>query len=108
MMRQLRIANQVRQQRWEAGNDFSVLYFSNALAGEAGELCNVIKKLERAKITSIGSKATIADAAEELADVVIYADLLAAKLGIDLKTAVISKFNATSEKYGLGVYMDGG
>jgi NTP pyrophosphatase (non-canonical NTP hydrolase) len=36
----------------------------------------------------------------ELADVVIYVDLLAARLGIDLGQAVIDKFNATSKKVG--------
>src|SRR5438132_10255212 len=50
-----------------------------ALAGEVGEACNLIKKMRRGdpKITRI-------DVGEELADVVIYADLLAQRLGLDL------------------------
>ena len=36
----------------------------------------------------------------ELADVVIYVDLLAARLDIDLGDAVIQKFNLTSKKIG--------
>lgn len=41
------------------------------------------------------------DLAEELADVVICADLCAVSAGIDLGAAVVAKFNATSEKVGL-------
>ncbi len=49
------------------------------------------------------SKATVEDLSEELADVVICADLLAAKYNIDLEAAVKDKFNKTSDKYNLGV-----
>lgn len=35
--------------------------------------------------------------ADELADVIIYADLIAARLGIDLGDAVRRKFNEVSE-----------
>jgi NTP pyrophosphatase (non-canonical NTP hydrolase) len=39
-----------------------------------------------------------ANIGKELADVIIYADLLAARLGIDLGIAVANKFNEVSER----------
>lgn len=77
-----------------------------ALSGESGEACNAVKKLRRLEDGTNTSKdpATEADCvaavAEELADTVIYADLLAARLGIDLGQAVREKFNAVSELRG--------
>ena len=62
-----------------------------AMIGEAGEVCNEVKKLKYGD----GSNLRLA---LELADVVIYADLLAARQGIDLGRAVIAKFNAVSRK----------
>lgn len=44
--------------------------------------------------------------ADELADVVIYLDILAAQLGIDLGEAVMKKWNKTSEKVGVPMYID--
>jgi hypothetical protein len=71
------------------------------MAGEVGEACNVIKKLDRERMGIRGSRALPGQLAEELADVVICADLIALAEGIDLDQAVTDKFNATSEKVGL-------
>jgi NTP pyrophosphatase (non-canonical NTP hydrolase) len=73
----------------------------NELAGETGEACNVIKKLERERLGYRGSRDTIEHLAEELADVIIVADMIACDAGFELGPAIIAKFNATSEKYGL-------
>lgn len=73
----------------------------NELGGEAGEAQNVIKKIERERLGLRGSRVSINDLADELADVIICADLIAMEEGIDLGKAVKRKFNATSEKYGL-------
>jgi NTP pyrophosphatase (non-canonical NTP hydrolase) len=97
----LRFANYTRQQEWDPDNQITLSYRGNELAGEVGEACNVIKKLERERLGIRGSRATKEQLAEELADVVICVDLLAAALGIPLGDAVRAKFNATSEKYGL-------
>ncbi len=97
----LREAIAVRQIEWDANNDITLAYRGNELAGEVGEACNVIKKLERERIGIRGSRATIEQLAEELADVVICVDLIAMHVGVDLDAAVRRKFNATSEKYGL-------
>ena len=71
------------------------------LAGEVGEACNQLKKLERVRLGLVGGKLDTADLCEELADVVICVDLIAMDLGIDLGEAVRQKFNRTSEKYSL-------
>jgi len=68
-----------------------------ALAGETGELCNLLKKLRR------GDQVDMEDVADELADVICYADLTATRLGIDLAEAVRRKFNRVSEKRGSAV-----
>jgi NTP pyrophosphatase (non-canonical NTP hydrolase) len=97
----LREANQARQQEWNPGSQTSLSFTSNELAGEVGEACNVVKKLERERLGLRGSRATVGDLAAELADVIICADLLAMQVGVDLGEAVVAKFNATSEKVGL-------
>lgn len=94
----LRDANISRQREWDAGNQITLAYRGNELAGEVGEACNIIKKIERMRMGIRGSRATAEQLAEELADVVICADLIAMDAGIDLEEAVRTKFNATSEK----------
>lgn len=103
----LRSANAARQQEWDQDDQITASYRGNELAGEVGEACNVIKKLERERLGISGSRATVGDLAEELADVVICADLIALHYRIDLDAAVIAKFNKTSEKVGLSTRLAG-
>lgn len=70
------------------------LEWGGALAGETGELCNFLKKLRR------GEKIKKKKIAHELADVITYADLTAARLGIDLGESVREKFNLVSKRKG--------
>lgn len=97
----LRQANALRQAEWDPGTQISLSFRGNELAGEVGEACNVIKKLERERMGIRGSRAEPSQLADELADVVICADLIALDEGINLGMAVARKFNATSEKVGL-------
>jgi NTP pyrophosphatase (non-canonical NTP hydrolase) len=97
----LRAANIARQREWDKAGAIDAAYRGNELAGEVGEACNVIKKLERERHGIIGSRATVGELADELADVIICADLIAMQYGIDLDAAVARKFNATSVKVGL-------
>lgn len=99
----LREANAKRQREWCPDQTPDLSFRGNELAGETGEACNVIKKLERERQGWRGSRATREQLAEELADVIIVADLIALDLGIDLGEAVRAKFDATSAKYGLNV-----
>lgn len=114
----LRAANAARQAEWDKDDRITLAYRANEMAGEVGEALekavavilmaaasgrasNIAKKLERERLNIRGSRATRTELADELADVVICADLIAAGEDIDLDAAVVAKFNATSEKVGL-------
>ena len=97
----LRKANIERQQEWDPSNKIDLSYRGNELAGESGEVSNVIKKLERERLGIRGSRDTLEHLAEELADVIICVDLIAAHTGINLSDAIKNKFNATAEANGL-------
>ncbi len=75
MFTSLRTANNVRQKEWDPTDKIDFSWRCNELAGEAGEVCNVLKKMHRERVGLPGSRAVKADLAEELADVVICADL---------------------------------
>ncbi|WP_312139380.1 MazG-like family protein [Brevundimonas sp.] len=100
-VRGLRAANIARQAEWDPSAKISLSYRGNELAGETGEACNIIKKIDRERLGIRGSRETVEHLGEELADVVICADLVAMAEGIDLDAAIQAKFNATSEKVGL-------
>lgn len=101
----LRMANATRQAEWDPTNAITLEYRGNELAGEVGEACNIIKKLARERLGLKGSRATKEQLADELADIVICTDLIAMDMGIDLDKAVREKFNRTSEKLGLSIFM---
>lgn len=104
---QLRVQNVARRMRWHGeADEWSGADWSNAMCGEAGEAANVVKKLRRHE-THTGTAYNTPEVeellpalAEELADVVTYADLLADKYDIDLGAAVRAKFNRVSEAQG--------
>ncbi|WP_457663653.1 MazG-like family protein [Sinorhizobium medicae] len=97
----LQAAHVERQEEWCPDQKPDLSFRGNEMAGEVGEACNVIKKLERERHGWRGSRATKEQLAEELADVIHTAVLCAITAGIDLEPAVIDKFNSTSEKNGL-------
>jgi NTP pyrophosphatase (non-canonical NTP hydrolase) len=97
----LRQADEQRQKEWDPDNAITLEFRGNELAGEVGEACNVIKKLARERLGLRGNRATKQQLAEELADIIICADLIAMQAGIDLASAVLEKFNSTSAKYRL-------
>ena len=103
----LREANNERQAVWDKDRKIKLSYRGSELAGEVGELCNVLKKLEREQLGIKGSRATVEDAKKELADVIICVDLIAKELNIeDVFGAVAEKFNADSKKHGFEVFID--
>lgn len=103
---ELRAANASRVVRWhpQGINGWSLADWGIATAGELGEACNIIKKLKRDNENIVGNKEGETkeqlkiNLAEELADVIIYLDLLAQAADINLAQAVRTKFNKTSEK----------
>ena len=117
---QLRAANLDRmpQYRNAAGETTSLEWspsaWSNAYCGEIGELmiefgkllqlADIIKKVERGDYKDFWDAEQISEArtkvAKEIADCVIYLDLLSNKLGINLGEAVREKFNEVSIRVG--------
>lgn len=102
----LRSVNLLRCRRWHPGgvDDWNLSDWGIAAAGEFGEAMNIIKKLNRERDGITGnSKSKIEllyDLADELADTIIYLDLLAARVDIDLSAAIVKKYNQTSVKVG--------
>ncbi len=86
--------------QWSSGD------WSNAMMGEAGEAANVVKKIRRletgvkARNSYSSFSMLVMDLGDELADMIIYADILAERYNIDLEAAIIRKFNAVSEREG--------
>ena len=83
-------------------SDPRTLSFSGLeLAGEVGELCNELKKIERVRLGLAGGKEeNREELMDELGDVIVCTVLVARKLGIDLGESVRAKFNKTSAKHG--------
>lgn len=73
---------------------WSLSDWATALSGECGEMCNLIKKMNR------GEEIDVKEIGKEIADVVTYADLLASRLGLSLEDIVKQKFNEVSDRKG--------
>ena len=76
-----------------------------ALVGEVGEAANIIKKLNRHRdgiaLEEDPSYSFLrAELIDELGDIQIYLDLLAASSQIDLEVATWTKFNIVSDRIG--------
>ncbi len=85
--------NRRRRKRFPSfKQEWTPLEWSGALAGECGEAANLAKKLRR------GDVVDIKDIGKEIADVVCYADLLAASLGLSLQKCLVDKFNEVSDR----------
>jgi NTP pyrophosphatase (non-canonical NTP hydrolase) len=85
--------------------------WSNAMAGECGEACNITKKMARVwpanqfkQNWNKPEDQRLADLEERLAreigDVVIYADLLATRIGRRLEDCIRDSFNSKSDEIG--------
>lgn len=93
-------------------SDWSLSQWSNAVAGETGELCNIVKKVERGDYhkrpenqsdnpefkNAYAAAQYREDIGKEAADIVIYLDLLCTREGIDLGAEIVKKFNEVSER----------
>jgi NTP pyrophosphatase (non-canonical NTP hydrolase) len=102
----LRAANLSRCARWHPRGlcEWSLSDWGVATAGELGEALNVVKKLNRERDQIAGNNLSEEELrqqlADELADVAIYLDIMAASENINLAEAIVSKFNRTSAKVG--------
>jgi NTP pyrophosphatase (non-canonical NTP hydrolase) len=89
----LRVANMLRcDQVFHPIEEWSENDWMTAIAGEVGEAANMLKKRRR------GEDIPVAEVMKELADAVIYIDLLCERLDQDLGNAVIDKFNEVSRR----------
>lgn len=103
--------NRARSVEWHLANSeaWSGADWSNAMVGEAGEAANVVKKLRRLETgTKIQNdrdsekvyEDLVEDLGRELADTMMYIDLVACHYKIHLPRALVEKFNEVSDKYG--------
>lgn len=85
--------NQLPEEDWTPSD------WATILAGQTGDACNLIAKMRR------GDKVDVNDIGRELADIVICADLLASRLGLDIEKCLVQKFNETSARQGSEVLL---
>jgi len=112
-LKKLTQVNYKRCRRWHKSedlSDWSISDWACAMAGEAGEVCNAVKKLNRLR-DNLPSKndpdrqinsyeEAKAKIGEEIADTVLYLNLLAIRLNLDFEKEIKNKFNSVSKKYG--------
>lgn len=72
-------------------------FLSIALAGETGEMCNIVKKVLRGDFTY---KEAREDILNELADIICYAVLMMDVFNEDTGDRVVKKFNEVSARFG--------
>lgn len=101
--------NEARCALWHPGfpddTEWSLADWSNAVAGEVGELCNVVKKIRRHEggfrdVNLLDLQVLRMMAGNEMADVILYTDLLATKMRLNLSYFVAHKFNEKSIEQG--------
>jgi NTP pyrophosphatase (non-canonical NTP hydrolase) len=102
VLKQLKVQNSKRAAEiWVPIEEYTEEFLCMAIAGEVGEMCNLIKKsLMGEKVDERLNIPIKESVAHEAADVVIYLDLLCQKMGIDLQTAIVNKFNLKSWQVG--------
>lgn len=66
-----------------------------AIAGEAGELCNLVKKIRRGDFTVAERREEILS---EIADIITYCDLTISSLGANTDRVIASKFDKVSKR----------
>ena len=100
-------ANRVRCLKWhdQDSEQWTGADWSNAMCGEAGETANVVKKLRRHETRTSSPMDPPEDVlrsalADEIADTFLYLALLADHYGVDMPSAIVSKFNKVSERQG--------
>ncbi len=104
---QLRQANAARcGESFHELDAWSPADWAVAMAGECGEACNLVKKMRRQHPYDAPPEELTSMLADEIADLVIYADLLASRMRIDLGAAIARKFNVVSDRVGSHVRLD--
>jgi NTP pyrophosphatase (non-canonical NTP hydrolase) len=96
----LAIANLARcEEAFHPIDEWSETDWACAFGGEAGEAQNKIKKRRRGyRDTNNNLVPTVEEVVDEIADAVIYADLLCTRMGASLEDGIRRKFNEVSER----------
>lgn len=100
------IISQERNKLWVGAELWTVVDWSNAFAGEAGELCNAIKKFRRFEMGMqqaegpVSMEQAIAGIRKEVGDAYTYLDLLCVYLGLDTFECIREAFNQVSAREG--------
>lgn len=76
-------------------NLHDIPFFSIAIAGEAGELCNIVKKVMRGDFPIEQVRKEVLD---ELADIITYCDLMITKLNANTEEVLMRKFDEVSQR----------
>ena len=109
-LRELRVKNQERQRLWPGNENIDVLFRAVEFSGESGELMNAVKKIYRLENEVAGNTAQRQELRQnlldEIGDVLITLDNLAAEYDIDIEEVTKLKFNKTSHKVGISVFFD--
>lgn len=103
--------NATRGTRWHQGDlsQWSLLEWCGAMAGEAGEACNVAKKMRRIDLMLPNKEAGLSTRdivglrnklANEIGDTIIYGLLILSNLGLDASEVVEYVFDRKSIEYG--------
>ena len=109
-LKRLRYANIMRCREWmgEPPHRKNLAFHGLELGGEVGEAQNVMKKLDR-WVQDIPGKINpstgVPMLAEELADIIVCVDIIAAIYDINLEESVTDKFNKTSDKHNFATHL---
>lgn len=87
------IVGQLPEEEQERVKSASIQYWCLALAGEVGELCNLVKKETRDRVT-LKEEIT-----EEMADILIYLCMMANSLEVDLEEEYYRKQKKNTQRF---------
>lgn len=109
------VSEQRSKQVFPGCKKWSVSDWAVALAGEAGEVCDAVKKLRRFEVAEppssdldalnladrrVAHGQLVAKIGDEIGDVVAYCSLLASVFGLNFEHIVRDRFNDVSERAG--------
>lgn len=93
---EFQFANKLRcQSAFDTCKGWTMTEWSLAIAGETGELCNIVKKCIRGDFAIEEKKE---DILKELADIITYCDLAVSYLNAATDNILIEKFNEVSKR----------
>jgi NTP pyrophosphatase (non-canonical NTP hydrolase) len=101
----LAIANRMRNKLWDPNGVLDEAFHAVELAGETGELCNIIKKRLRERLGLKGSRASTGQLIGEIGDVLIVLSLLANACNVDLTVAAREAFNKKSIEMNFDIFI---